>query len=83
MLLGVETVSAEEVDVSMAYFLADNLKEEVDEVEEDMAEDIMEEAAAHMKMELISQLSFITLKIQGGPHYLTKQGKVSLRNRYI
>ena len=33
-------------------------------VEEDTAEEVMEEAAAHMEMELISHMSPVTLTIQ-------------------
>ena len=37
MLLSVENVAAEEVDVSMSYIMAEYMKEEVDELEEDTA----------------------------------------------
>ena len=37
----------------------------------------------HMKMELTSQISPVTLKIQGGTHSQTIQGKLSLRNHFL
>ena len=37
---------------------------------------------AHMKMELTSQMSPVTFKIQSRPHYQTIQGKGSLSTRY-
>ena len=40
-----------------------------------MDKEVVEEAAAHMKMELTSQKSPITLNIKSGPHYQTIQGK--------
>ena len=43
------------------------------EVEEEMDEEFVEEAAAHMKTEMTTQLSPITLNIQIGPHYQTIQ----------
>ena len=56
MLLNVETVAALEVGVSMAEVAAEDMKEEVNELEEDTSKDFMEEAEAHMKMELTSQM---------------------------
>ena len=43
----------------------------MDTVEEDIPEEVVEEAAAHMKMELTYQIPPVTLKIQSGPHYQT------------
>ena len=37
-------------------------------VVDDTAEDVAEESAAHIKKELISQMSPVTLKIQSGLH---------------
>ena len=54
----------------------------MDEVEEDTDEEVVEEAEAHMKMELTSQMSPVTLKIQSGPHSQKIQGKVLLRTWY-
>ena len=54
----------------------------MDEVEEYTAKEVVEEVAAHMKMELVSQMSPITLKIQSGPHSQTIQVKGSLKTRY-
>ena len=82
MLMSVETVAAEEVDFSMVEVVAEDVEEEVDEVEEDTYKDVVEGAAEHMKMELTSQMSPVTLKIQSEPHSQTIQGKGSLRNRY-
>ena len=58
------------------------MDEEVDEVEEDTYKKVVEGAAAHMKMELTSQMSPVTLKIHSGPHSQNIQGKVSLKTRY-
>ena len=82
MLPAVEIVVAEEVDVSMAEVMAEEVEEEVYEVKLDTGEEVVEEAAAHMKMELIYHISPITLKIQSGPYSQTIQGKGSLRNWY-
>ena len=82
MLLDVETVEAEEVDISMAEIVEADVEEEVDEVEEDTPNEVAEGAAAHMKMELSSQMSHVTLNIQSGPHSQKIQGKVSLRTWY-
>ena len=81
-MLDSETVATEEVDISMAEVAEEDVEEEVDKVEEDMPEEVVEGAAAHMKMELTSQMSPITLKIQSGPHYKTIQGKGSLMTQY-
>ena len=54
----------------------------MEEVEEDMSKEIMEGAAAHMKMELSSYMSPFTLKIKSEPHSQMIQGKGSLRTRY-
>ena len=82
MLLDVETVAVEELDVSMAEVVEEDVEEEVDELEEDTSKEVVEGAEAHMKMELTYHMSPVTLKIQSGPHYQTIQGKTSLRNRY-
>ena len=54
----------------------------MDEVEEDTFEEVVEEAAAHMKMELTSKISPVTLKIQIGSHSQTIQLKGSQRTHY-
>ena len=54
----------------------------MDKVEQDTSKEVVEGAVVHMKMELTSQMSPVTLKIQSGPHYQTIQGKLSLRTRY-
>ena len=53
----------------------------MEEVEEEMAKEVLEEAAAHMKMGLKSHISTIYLKIQSGIHSQTRQGKKH-RTRY-
>ena len=82
MLLAVETVELEEVDISMSEVVAEDVEEEVKELEEDIFEEVVDWAAAHMKMELIYLMSPITLNIQSGPQSQTIQGKESLRTRY-
>ena len=79
MLLAAETVATEEVDVSKAEVAAEDVEEQVDEIEADTSKEVVEGAAAHMKTELTSQMSPVTLKIQSGPYYKTIQGKGSLR----
>ena len=66
----------------MEIFVAEDVAEEVYTVEEDTFAEVVEEAAAHMKIELKSHMSPITLKIRSGPHSQTIQEKVSLRNPY-
>ena len=46
--------------------------------EDDTADEVVEEAAAHMKMELTSHMSPVTLKIQSGLYSQTIKVKVSL-----
>ena len=41
MLLDVETVAAEEVDVSLGEFAAEDVEEEVDKVEEETVEEVV------------------------------------------
>ena len=48
MLLAVDTVAEEEVNISMAYVVADEMEEEVDKVEEYTSKEVMEEASAHI-----------------------------------
>ena len=82
MLLAMETVLAEEVDVSMADVVAEDVEEEVDEVDEETPKEVVGGAAVHMKMELTSHMSPVTLNIQSGLNYQTIKGKGSLRTRY-
>ena len=49
--------------------------EEADEVENYMAEEVMEEAASYIKMGLTSNISPVTFKVQIGKHYKTRQEK--------
>ena len=62
-----ETVATEEVDVSMA----EDVDEEVDKVEGNAPNAVVKGAVTHMKMELTYQMSPVTLKIQSGPHSQT------------
>ena len=71
MLLDVETVSEEEVDVSMSEVAEEDVEEDMDTVEEGTAKEVVEEAEAHMKMELTYQMPPVTLKIKSGPHSQT------------
>ena len=48
MLLAVETVTTEEVGVSMAEVVAEDVEEDVDEVEQNTSKEVVEGAAAHM-----------------------------------
>ena len=75
ILLAVVIAEAEQVDVSMTQDAVEDVGEEVYEVEEKNTEGVVEEEAAHMKMGLISQLSPITLMMQSGLHYKTRQRK--------
>ena len=47
----------------------------MENVEEDASEEFVEEAEGHMKMEFSSQMSPVTLKIQSGLKYQTRQEK--------
>ena len=58
------------------------MEEEVNDLEEETSKEVVEGEAEHMKMELKSQVSPVTLKIQSRLHSQTIQGKRSLRNRY-
>ena len=51
------------------------MEEREDEVEENTAEEVVEEAAAHMKMGLTSQTSTVTLNMYNGTHSQMRQGK--------
>ena len=82
MLLAVETVTTEEVGVSMAEVVAEDVEEDVDKVEQNTSKEVVEGAAAHMRMELTSQISPNSLKIQSGLHSQRIQGKGSLRTPY-
>ena len=64
MTLAMVTAAAEEWDDSMFKDASEDVEEEVDEEEEDV-----EEVAAHMKMQMIYQMSPITLKINIGSHF--------------
>ena len=47
---------------------AEDLVKDVDKLKEDAAEEVVEEAAAHMKTELESHMSPVTLDIKSGTH---------------
>ena len=57
----------------MSEVVEEDVEEEVDELEEDMSKEVVEGAAAHMKMELTSQISPVTLNINSGPQSQTIQ----------
>ena len=82
MLLAVETVTTEEVGISMAEFVAEDVEEDVDEVKHNTSKEVVEGAAAHTRMELTSHISPYSLKIQSGLHSQRIQGKGSLRTLY-
>ena len=63
-------------------FAGEDVKEQVNEVKEDTAKEVVKEAEVHMKMESKPQMSLIISKIQSGLHSQTIQGKGSLRNLY-
>ena len=56
MLLAMETVETREVEISMAEVVSEDVNEEVDEVEEDTPKEVVEEAAAHMKIKFTYQM---------------------------
>ena len=66
-------MAAEEVDVSMIDVAAEDVEEEVDKVEKDTAEEVVDETEVHIKMELASQMSPITLNIHSELHSQTIQ----------
>ena len=76
------TTSAEEVDVSMDKEAAEDVEEDVDEVEEEENWEVLKEEAAHMKMGLTSHISPVTLNIQSGLNFKTKQEKGLRRTHY-
>ena len=82
MILAAETVAEEAMEFLMSEVTAEDVEKEVENLDEDTADEVLEEAVAHMKMELTSQMSPVTLKIWIGLHSETIQGKVSLRTRY-
>ena len=75
-------MTTEEVDIYMTEVVSEDLEEELDEVKEDTDKDVVEESSTDMKMELMSQMSSVTLKIQIGPYYQMIQRRGSLRTRY-
>ena len=75
MPMDVTTAAEEEVGFSMEQKAANETEEREDEVEENTAEEVVEEAAAHMKMGLTSQTSTVTLNMYNGTHSQMRQGK--------
>ena len=59
----------------MAEVVAEDVEEDVDKVKQNTSKEVVEEAAAHMRMELTSQISPNSLKIQSGLHSQRIQGK--------
>ena len=82
MLMDVETVAAEEENISMAEVVSEDVEEEVDDVEEDTSKEVVWGAAAHTTMKFTYHMLPVTLMIESGPQSQTIQGKVSLRTRY-
>ena len=68
MTMSVVNVATKEVDVSMAKDAVEDVGVYVDKVEEYTAVEVVEEAAAHMKMGLTYHMSPVTLKIWSGMH---------------
>ena len=68
MTMSVVNVATEEVDVSMAKDAVEDVGVYVYKVEEYTAVEVVEEAAAHMKMGLTYHMSLVTLKIWSGMH---------------
>ena len=68
MTMSVVNVETEEVDVSMAKDVVEDMGGDVEKVEDYTAEEVLEEAAAYMKMGLTYHMSPVTLKIWSGIH---------------
>ena len=68
MTMSVVNVETEEVDVSMAKDVVEDMGGDVDKVEEETAVEVVEEAAACIKMGLTYHMSPVTLKIWSGIH---------------
>ena len=83
MILDMDTMTVEEVEAFVAEVAEKDGEEEVYELEEDMAKEVTEGAEAHMKTELIYQMSPVTLKIQIGTNSQTIQGRQSPRTRCL
>ena len=63
------------MDVSVEEVMAEEVGGKVEEIEEYTSKEVVEESAAHIKMELTSHMSPVILKIQSGTHSQTIQGK--------
>ena len=59
----------------MAEDAAEDVEEEAEKVEEDMAEEVLGDAEAHIKVRLTYHMSPVTLKIHIGKHSQTRQKK--------
>ena len=57
----------------MAQVTTEDVQKEVEKVDEYMAEEVVDEAAVHIKMELVSQMSAVTLNLQSGLHSQTRK----------
>ena len=68
MPMSVVNVETEEVDVSMAKDVVEDMGGDVDKVEEETAVEVVEEAAAYIKMGLTYHMSPVTLNIWSGMH---------------
>ena len=65
----------------MEEVVSEDVEKDVYEVQDYTAEEVLEEAAANMKMELTSQMLPVTLNIKGGLHFQTIGVKGSPRTR--
>ena len=75
MPLAMVTATAEEVDVSLYKEAAEDVGGEADKVEENTENEVVEEAAAYMKIGLTFNMSPITFKKNSGPYSQTRQEK--------
>ena len=75
MPLSVVTTVAEEVDVSIDKDASEDVGKEADGVEDYTNKEVLEETSAYMKMGLTYKISPVTLKMQSGLHYQTRQEK--------
>ena len=59
----------------MANDAVQDVEEEAENVEEDTAKEVMEEAIEHIKTGVKSHMSPVNLNMQSGPHYQTNKEK--------
>ena len=71
MPLAMVTSSSEEVDYLMAKDATEETREDEDKLDEDAVKDAVEDAAMNTRIELSYQMSYVTLKMNNGPHSKT------------